>query len=192
MPANAKLRGNPYIEASDMLAQGLGLPGGAGVTVGGMLKVQLVAGAAADTNIPVTGINPEDHVMSIMQYGDQEYTPTLSPAIVAANTTAEQIFAVVGVGATDKVVSVSKPTAQAGLGIVGWRVSSAGNIAITFSNNTAAGITPTAAEVYTVRVAPPLAGHDHSADISVISAGNIQLAVATLAKKLRVLWLDAK
>lgn len=72
----------------------------------------------------------------------------LTPAIVAANTTAEQIFAVAGVPADAAFVGVTKPTAQAGLGIVGARVSSAGNIAITFVNDTAAGITPTAAEVY--------------------------------------------
>ncbi len=77
---------------------------------------------------------------------------TLSPALVAANTTAEQTFAAAGVLATDLVAVINKPTAQAGLGIVGARVPSAGNIAITFSNNTAAGITPTASEVYKVVV----------------------------------------
>lgn len=76
-------------------------------------------------------------------------TATLTPAIVAANTTAEQTFTVSGVAlATDYCVGVSKPTAQAGLGIVGWRVSADNTIAITFSNNTGAGITPTAAQTY--------------------------------------------
>lgn len=73
---------------------------------------------------------------------------TLSPALVAANTTAEQIFTVPGVRASDVCVAVSKPTAQAGLGIVGWRVSAENTVAITFSNNTAGGITPTASQVY--------------------------------------------
>jgi hypothetical protein len=77
---------------------------------------------------------------------------TLSPALVAANTTAEQTFPAAGVLATDLVAVINKPTAQAGLGIVGMRVPSAGNIAITFSNNTAAGITPTASQVYKVVV----------------------------------------
>lgn len=75
---------------------------------------------------------------------------TLSPALVGPNTTAEQTFAVTGVLATDVVGAINKPTAQAGLGIVGARVPSAGNIAITFSNTTGAGITPTASEVYKV------------------------------------------
>lgn len=73
---------------------------------------------------------------------------TLSPALVAANTTAEQSFTVPGVRASDVCIDVTKPTAQAGLGIVGWRVSAENTVAITFSNNTAGGITPTASQVY--------------------------------------------
>ena len=73
---------------------------------------------------------------------------TLSPALVAANTTAEQSFTVPGVIASDVCVDVTKPTAQAGLGIVGCRVSAANTIGVTFSNNTAGGITPTASQVY--------------------------------------------
>lgn len=73
---------------------------------------------------------------------------TLSPASVAANTTAEQTFTVPGVNATDVCIDVTKPTAQAGLGIVGCRVSAANTVGITFSNNTASPIVPTAAQVY--------------------------------------------
>jgi len=72
----------------------------------------------------------------------------LSPSAVLANTTTEQIFAMPGVLTTDFLCTVVKPTAQAGLGIVGWRISSAGNIGITFINNTAGSLTPTAGEVY--------------------------------------------
>jgi len=80
---------------------------------------------------------------------ERTYSATLSPSIVAANTTAEQTFTVVGLLTADAVI-VNKPTAQAGLGIVGARVSAADTVAITFSNNTASGITPTASEVYKV------------------------------------------
>lgn len=73
---------------------------------------------------------------------------TLTPASVAANTTAEQTFAVPGVLATDVIIDVTKPSAQAGLGLVNFRVSSAGNVGITFINATASPIVPTAAEVY--------------------------------------------
>jgi len=77
------------------------------------------------------------------------YSPTLTPTSVAANTTAEQTFTVTGLIAGSPVW-VNKPTAQAGLGIVGARVSAASTLAINFLNTTAGTLTPTAAEVYTV------------------------------------------
>ena len=72
-----------------------------------------------------------------------EVQSSIAPVAVAANTTAEQTVAVPGVLATDLVLGISKPTAQAGLGIVGMRVPSAGNIAITYVNDTAGSLTPT-------------------------------------------------
>lgn len=75
----------------------------------------------------------------------------LSPAAVAANTSAEQTFSVDGVAPGD-VITVTKPSAQAGLGIVGARASDANEIGITFVNATAGSITPTAGEVYQVGV----------------------------------------
>lgn len=78
------------------------------------------------------------------------FQAALSPAIVGANTTAEQLFTV-GPGGYDignSAVAVSKPSAQAGIGICGARIASATQIGITFNNNTAGGITPTAGEVY--------------------------------------------
>jgi len=76
---------------------------------------------------------------------------------VAANTTAEQTVAVTGLATTDVVIGISKPTAQAGLGVAGGRVSSAGNLGITFVNASTAAITPTASETYSVTVMRPLA-----------------------------------
>ncbi len=77
---------------------------------------------------------------------------TLSPTSVANATSAEQTFAVNGLLKGD-MVTVSKPTTQAGLGIVNSRVSANGVLAITFINATAATITPTASEIYLVNVA---------------------------------------
>lgn len=85
----------------------------------------------------------------VVRYLPRAYDVTISPALVAANTSAEQTFTVSGLTTSD-VVTVNKPTAQAGLGIVGARVSAANTLAITFGNFTAAGITPTASEVYKV------------------------------------------
>lgn len=78
----------------------------------------------------------------------------LSPAAVSANTSAEQTFTVNGLAVGDNV-NINKPTAQAGLGIVGARVSAANTLAITFGNFTAASITPTASERYSVLVSRP-------------------------------------
>jgi hypothetical protein len=78
---------------------------------------------------------------------------TLSPVSVAANTVAEQTFPATGIGLlTSDCVSVSKPTTQAGLGIVNTRVSANDTLAIAFINATASPIVPTAAEVYQVEV----------------------------------------
>ena len=79
---------------------------------------------------------------------------TLTPALIVLNTTAEQTFTVNGLLPGDMVL-VNKPTTQAGLGIIGSRVSAANTLAITFSNNTAASITPTAAQTYLVLVSRP-------------------------------------
>ena len=79
---------------------------------------------------------------------------TLSPAAIVLNTTAEQTFTVNGLLPGDMVL-VNKPTTQAGLGIVGSRVSAANTLAITFSNNTGSSITPTAAQTYLVLVSRP-------------------------------------
>lgn len=72
----------------------------------------------------------------------------LTPSAVGANTTAQQTFTVTGVKVGDVVVAVEKPSHQAGLGIVGARVTAADTVGITYSNNTGAGITPTAGETY--------------------------------------------
>jgi hypothetical protein len=92
----------------------------------------------------VIGNLPKQSVISV----------TLSPAAVSANTSAEQTFTINGLQAGDHV-AVNKPTAQAGLGIVGCRVSAADTLAITFGNFTASPITPTANEVYKVLLSRP-------------------------------------
>ena len=78
----------------------------------------------------------------------------LSPSSVAPNTSAEQTFTVAGLHLGD-FVDVNKPSAQAGLVVGGTRVSAKDVLAITFGNLTAATITPTAAETYTIQVNRP-------------------------------------
>lgn len=79
---------------------------------------------------------------------------TLSPVSVANATAAEQTFTIGGL-LTGDWVEVSKPTTQAGLGIVNSRVSAANTLAVTFMNTTAATITPTASEIYMISVERP-------------------------------------
>ncbi len=76
-------------------------------------------------------------------------------AAVGANTTAEQTVSLPGVKVGDSVLSVNKKTAQAGLGIVGKRVSAADTIAVTFINSTGGSITPTAGDAYSVTIFRP-------------------------------------
>lgn len=78
----------------------------------------------------------------------QTYTSALTPASVAANTTAEQTFTITGLNTND-LVFVNKPSAQAGLGVAGTRVASANTLGITYVNPTAGALTPTS-ETYKV------------------------------------------
>ena len=75
----------------------------------------------------------------------------LTPEEVSANTTEEQTFTVPGLR-TDDLVVVNKPTHQAGLVVASCRVSAVETLAITFGNLTGSGITPTAAETYSIVV----------------------------------------
>jgi hypothetical protein len=80
------------------------------------------------------------------------FTQALTPVSVAANTTAEQTFTITAPNALVALspVWVNKPAAQIGLGIQGVRVSAANTLAINYVNATAAAITPTAGELYTI------------------------------------------
>lgn len=94
---------------------------------------------------------------SVIPYGNANklvlVTVTLSPASVAANTTAAQALAVPGVVLNqDFVINVTKPTEQAGLGFASFRVSANNTVMVNFLNATAAPIVPTAAEQYTFAI----------------------------------------
>lgn len=99
------------------------------------------------SNAPDTTVTPIGNL-----WKEGLFSIALTPASVAANTTAEQTFSATGIGllVADNV-TVSKPSFQAGLGIVNARVSAVDTIAITYINATAAPIVPTA-ETYQVSV----------------------------------------
>ena len=131
---------------------GLGV-GNVRVSSGNTLGITFINVPAAGGNITPTA----SEVYSVVAIrGIGKLAATLSPVAVAANTTVEQQFAVTGLP-VGTLVQVNKPTAQAGLDIVGCRVVSNNLLGITFCNVTASPITPTAAESYNVL---PLAGLD--------------------------------
>ncbi|AOJ99922.1 hypothetical protein [Burkholderia vietnamiensis] len=68
---------------------------------------------------------------------------TLTPAQVAANTSAEQTFIVPGLQVGDSV-DINKASHQVGLFIGNVRVSAKDTLAIQYVNQTGAPITPTA------------------------------------------------
>ncbi|HDR9075891.1 TPA: hypothetical protein QDB15_001111 [Burkholderia vietnamiensis] len=68
---------------------------------------------------------------------------TLTPAQVAANTSAEQTFTVPGLQVGDSV-DINKASHQVGLFIGNVRVSAKDTLAIQYVNQTGAPITPTA------------------------------------------------
>ena len=83
------------------------------------------------------------------------YQQNLTVASILANTAAEQALTVgttAGNGplTTDFVAALNKPTAQAGMGIHGARISAANTLQFVLSNATAAAVTPTANQVYNV------------------------------------------
>ena len=113
----------------------------------------VVLGQTATSKVGLWGLapvpqrtSPYENPLQGIQMGEVvNFFTTQSPASVAANTTAEQTFTVTGLATTDFVFAVNKPTAQAGLGIVNWRISAANTLAVTYSNDTASPITPSAA-----------------------------------------------
>lgn len=135
-------------------------------------------------NIPAAGGNitptaSQGYVITIIRgMGSYMLTATLSPASVAANTTVEQLFTVTGLRVGD-LVQVNKPTAQAGLDIGGCRVSANNQIGITFINDTAAAVVPTASEVYNIISLPGLdsANNDVMYGFNVGTVGAISAGV---------------
>lgn len=76
----------------------------------------------------------------------------LTPSSVAANTTAEQTFTILGlnwVNSSPATVVVNKPSHTQGITLGGARISAANTLSLTFENITSAAIVPPA-EVYTI------------------------------------------
>jgi len=102
------------------------------------------------------GINPPQHVevdktsefykwlLRLQQVfpKTETYQPTLTPTSVSANSESVQTFTITGLATMD-IVTVNKPTNQAGLDLIHAWVSAANTLSIKYRNQTGGGITPT-------------------------------------------------
>lgn len=108
------------------------------------------------TSASITPTSAESYALTAIRgLGAFKISATLTPAVVALSSSAEQQFTVTGLQ-VGSLVQVIKPSAQAGLDIGGCRVVSNNVLGITFFNLTSAAITPTSAEAYTITALPGL------------------------------------
>jgi len=103
-------------------------------------------------------------------------TQTLTPAVVAASTTAEQTFNVTGVR-VGEVVQVMPPSLVTNIGIAGVRVPANNQVAITFSNASASTATTPPAGTYTIW---STGGLDSVSNVVQVSASNNTASTSTL------------
>jgi len=94
-------------------------------------------------------------------------------ASVVAATTAELTLTEAGIAAADVIVGISKPTLQAGLAVVGGRVSAASTIKALFVNATAGNLTPTGSEIYNVTTLKPANPAEASVFTATITPGSV-------------------
>lgn len=71
-----------------------------------------------------------------------DFDVVIDPSSIAANTTAEQDVTVSGLAENDLILSLTKPTLTAGIGVVNTRVKTADTLSITFLNTTGGAIDP--------------------------------------------------
>ena len=126
--------------------------GSVGITFGNVTAATITPTAAESyTFLTLGNINAANNLL-VAQVN------TLSALAAGVTTATVAPIAAIPVGnlaVTDTVIGVTKDTAQAGLGYAGYRVSSAGNLAIDFINPTGATLTPTASHVYGVSIHRP-------------------------------------
>ena len=106
------------------------------------------------------------------------YQQSLTVASIAANTAAEQAITVgttAGNGplTTDFMAAINKPTAQAGMGVNGARISAANTLQIVLSNPTNAAVTPTANQVYNVTLLRGLPVHSQTLTPAAVPASAV-------------------
>jgi len=112
----------------------------------------------AKPQVPKTAVDVNDNswVRWFSTISDQSiqiirFTPTLAPALVAANSSAEQTLPVAGLRLDDVVVALSYVTHDVGVVVYNPRVTAVDTLALSFANTTGGGITPTS-QIYTIHI----------------------------------------
>lgn len=156
-PLTADYQGNIDIGPPVAMAVNSAAPAGPdGLTLQQFGTPQGMEGAA------VTSVTNPSQVTAAFALGQSAvvlYSTAQTPSAVAANSTPEQAFTVTGVlaGSVVHVIRASAPTGgQAGLGIVGARVSAASTVQVNYCNVTANSITPTAENYLVIEIRGPL------------------------------------
>lgn len=117
--------------------------------------------------------NPSQAMVQGLHIGDvASYNANAGALANAVTITCNEVtITATGVLATDMVVGVSKPTAQAGMGIAGIRITANDTIGINLCNPTAANVVPTANQTYAVACVRNL--NYVTANLGVIGAVNL-------------------
>lgn len=127
----------------------------AGDNLVGVTFVNVTAGVLTPTSTETYTFFSTAGIETVHNLVELQVNSTLTPAVVGTITTVDVTITSANVLATDQCVGVQKPTLQAGLGVVGSRVSAASTLKVDFVNPTAGTLTPTASEIYTVSLWRP-------------------------------------
>lgn len=87
--------------------------------------------------------------LSILVPRIRVYEESIDVSSVAANSTSEQAFTIIGITTKDRIMLVNKPSYTADLSITNYRVSAKDTVAIQFLNTSGSPIDPSA-ETYTI------------------------------------------
>ena len=114
------------------------------------------------------------------------YQQTLSPALIAGSTAAEQSLTIGttagnGPATTDLILAVNKPTNAAGIGVHSARISAANTIYLTYSNTTGGNLTPAPSQVYNVTVIRGAIYNSQTLTPTAVSANNTSEQEFTIA-----------
>ena len=163
----------------DALSQGAGGTYGQG-RVGSTLRSALVTGAAANTNITVTGMSTVDEIVSVVEMRNG-LKQTLIVGGAAGN------FTLTGIATEDRLISVlHAPDA----GAVDASVNLTAEFTITAADtiNNTAGTASTNGQLIVLWEDISTSHIDRTSIARITAKNTIQLTSATTGSKLRVLW----